>query len=182
MMMSPESPPLCDTMLTVPARCGAFSWKVCRPAGLKTPMQFGPRTRVFTSRAAAEQLVAQRRAVGADLVEAATDHVDERHPPRRRADDVRAAWRGHRDQQVVDRLVDLAEVGDRGNAVDLLGVGVQRVEIVVPPERAVRRERAVAEAAPRRRRAGDRDRARREQAGEVGRRRRLRRRRCVAQR
>ena len=120
-----------------------------------------------------EQVVAQCRAAGTDFVEATADHVHERHPPRCGAHDVGATRCGHRHQQIVDRRVDRGEVVNRAHAVDLGGVGMQRVEIVGPTEGAVRGEGAVAETAPRRRRTRDRDRPRCEQSGEVGRGRRV---------
>ena len=49
-------------------------------------MQFGPSDACLHLARGVQQLLAQRRAGGTDLVEAATDHVHERHAPGRRAD------------------------------------------------------------------------------------------------
>ena len=43
-------------VLTDPGVCEAFNWNVWRPVALYTPMQFGPMTRAFTSRAASTML------------------------------------------------------------------------------------------------------------------------------
>ena len=108
--------------------------------GEYTPMQLGLDMRwFFTARAGRQQLLAQRRV--------------RRHRPRRsrhspRARTARAppsparpprsaAWSvGTATRKVVDRLVDLRKVGHRGNAIDLLRVGVHGVQTVVPAELA----------------------------------------------
>jgi hypothetical protein len=95
--------------------------------------------------------------------------VHERDPARSGAHDRRALFCGNRHQQVVDGLCELREIGHRGHAVDGSRGRVKREQVLVPTERAVRGERAVAEPSTASRCPRHDHRPRREQWREVGR-------------
>ena len=137
MTMSPARPPLCETTLTDPdvARCVAAGTSGARPGCTRRCSSGRPRA-CFTVARRVEQAAAQRRAVGTDLVEATADHVHERDPPGGGADTSAQRARrvprraGSRRARRCSR-----DVGHRGHAVDLVALGMERVQMRRPSRR-----------------------------------------------